>query len=92
VYLSDKDIRDRLHDLQIECLVPERPFEPKSQIQPCSIDLRLGSVFWSAQKSYAIDLRAKTPPAIENKLWKRVVLSSNETLRIKPKQYISTHL
>ena len=46
--LSDRDLHGLLPQMNFETDDTSRPFEPGSQVQPCSIDLRLDRVFWRA--------------------------------------------
>lgn len=89
MYLTDKEIFEKLNDLNIECSNPKEPFRPEEQIQPCSIDLRLDNVFWIPKKAGTIDLRkSKLLELSPRRYWKKVVLKKGEYLTLKPGELI----
>lgn len=85
MYLSDKDIRSRLPELNIDCKDPSHPFSEDEQIQPCSIDLRLSKIFWEPIKSSPIDLRKRALLVMQpRRYYKRTVLRADEYITLKP--------
>lgn len=63
MYLSDRDIKEYLNSgkLIIKSLNPDKPFDPETQIQPASIDLRLYNKFYRPRKDIAsIDIALDT--------------------------------
>lgn len=96
VYLSDRDIRQLLPQLDLTT-DSARPFDPRTQIQPCSIDLRISNVFWKPirrrrlwkrallRRDTAIDLRRSRVQDLDRvRDWRRVELADGETVTIKP--------
>lgn len=64
-------------------------FNADEQIQPSSIDLRLSNVFWQPIKSRPVDLRKRYLMELEpRRFWKKLILSSNEMITLKPGQLI----
>src|ERR1017187_3916268 len=59
MYLVDRDIKALSGELNLEGPNPDHPFDPDSQIQPCSIDLRISNIFWR--------------PSRRRRLWRRLL-------------------
>lgn len=56
MYLSDRDLNALLPQLEIRG-PDDAPFNAADQVQPSSIDLRLGTVFWRPRKRFTLDLQ-----------------------------------
>lgn len=97
MYLADHEIKRLGEQLQIEGPHPEHPFEPERQIQPCSIDLRISSVFWKPRRrrrlwrrlmpwrEIEIDLRRSSIHALDPiRDWKRFDVAEGQSVTIKP--------
>jgi deoxycytidine triphosphate deaminase len=101
MYLTDAEIRERLDDLNVTADDPDFPFEPDTQIQPCSIDLRLSNVFWRPtwktrfvqnvlRRRKALDLtRAHINVLAPRRGWRRVTLSHGQSQVLRPGQMMS---
>jgi len=103
LYLSDRDIREVLDQLDIHTNHPKHPFDPGEQIQPCSIDLRLSNVVWRPRRSNwlkqilrrgpTVDLRKSHVEEIDpRRNWRRVELSDGESVTIWPGQVLMTRI
>lgn len=53
MYLTDRQLRERLDEFQFEAEDATYPFDPDQQVGPCSIDLRLSKIFWTPVRSRA---------------------------------------
>jgi deoxycytidine triphosphate deaminase len=85
LYLSDTDIFGKLPELNFDVSNKDHPFNPTDQIQPCSIDLRLGDVFWIPKKRWTIDLRKKHLLHLQpRRYYRRIVLKWGESVTINP--------
>jgi deoxycytidine triphosphate deaminase len=84
MYLSDKDIKSKLAEMDVECESSDNPFQPDIQIQPMSIDLRLSNVFWEPLAVKSIDLRkSKLLEIAPRRYWKKRVLEKGESITIR---------
>jgi len=89
MYLTDKEIREKLDELKIECSNPKELFRPEEQIQPCSIDLRLDNVFWIPIKRRTIDLRkSKLLELSPRRYWRKVILKAGESITLRPGELV----
>ena len=90
MYLTDKEIRARLSDLNFECANDKHCFDALHQIQPCSIDLRLDAVFWKPKRKIkSIDLRkSKLLELSPRRYWQEIALKEGEHIEIKPGEFI----
>jgi len=89
MYLCDKDIKAHLVEMAIESDAIGEPFDPQTQVQPSSIDLRLSNVFWEPTKGRAIDLRKRHLMELEpRRYWKKRVLRHDECITLKPGQLL----
>lgn len=71
--------------MAIECDSPDEPFRPEEQIQPCSVDLRLGDVFWEPVHGKAIDLRkSRLLELAPRRYWRKKVIKPGECITLKP--------
>ena len=87
--LSDRDLRDLLPSIAFETDEYQRPFDAASQIQPCSIDLRLDRCFWiprTPKWHRAIDFREDLAQGqIDiSRLFIRKCVAQGEGIKIKP--------
>jgi deoxycytidine triphosphate deaminase len=83
VYLTDREIVERLPDLDI-VTDPAVPFDPDRQIQPCSIDLRLSPVYWRYTGRGTVDLKMSSFRELNpRRHWTRHVLAAGESLTLK---------
>lgn len=96
MYLSDREIKALLDDMEIEGPLEVHPFKAE-QIQPCSIDLRVSNIFWKPsrrgrfsarllhRRSYAIDLRhSKAHDLDPRRDWKKIELGEGDVTTIQP--------
>jgi len=89
MYLIDKELKQKLKELNFQCHDSDHKFEPDEQIQPCSIDVRLGEVFWKPKGSKPVDLRkSQLLELAPRRYWKKFVLKEGEHLTIKPGELI----
>lgn len=99
MYLSDRDLRAALDQLEISTDHPDHRFEPDEQIQPCSIDLRLSNIFWKRRKTHWLRRRLKLGPTVDlrrshveeidpRREWRRVGLTDGESMTIWPGQVL----
>lgn len=97
MYLSDRDIRALLPELGIEGSNDNHPFDPETQIQPCSIDLRVSDAFWKpSRRRYRwrklfsrddsiVDLRESHMQDLDPRRdWRPVVLGEGDAETIRP--------
>ncbi|MDD5021939.1 MAG: dCTP deaminase [Endomicrobiaceae bacterium] len=86
MYLSDKDIKLKLDEMNITCESSDHPFVVKDQIQPSSIDLRLSNVFWEPLKKIgSIDLRKRKLLEIDpTRYWKKKIVYKGEYITLNP--------
>ena len=84
MYLLDREIYEKLAEMAIECANSNHLFEPKEQIQPCSIDLRLSNVFWEPTGNRSINLlRTKLLELEPRYFWRQRKLAEGETYTLK---------
>ncbi|WBB74743.1 dCTP deaminase [Micromonospora sp. WMMD1128] len=92
MYLADKAIRSQLTRMQITVPGEFAEFDPETQIQPCSIDLRLGWRFWSPRRGLSIDLRrSKLLEVAPRRRWKERNLRSGESILLVPGAMLLSH-
>jgi deoxycytidine triphosphate deaminase len=98
VYVSDHELRGLLGEMDLGGADDgaAAAFDPDTQIQPCSIDLRISNVFWKPSRRRrivrrlgrrvgSVDLRHAGAHDLEPlRDWKQYVLEDGETLTIKP--------
>lgn len=97
MYLADHELQDLLGEMGLgEEAGGAAPFDAGTQIQPCSIDLRISNVFWKPSRTRrwlrrvgrrvgSVDLRHAEAHDLEPlRDWKRYELEQGETLTIKP--------
>lgn len=89
MYLSDSQIREKLGEISFET-DSRHPFDPDSQIQPCSVDLRLSPVFWRPNRTVLpVDLaRSRLLEVQPRRNWTRVLLKEGESIILKPGQMV----
>jgi deoxycytidine triphosphate deaminase len=84
MYLTDKEIRARLPDLDI-VTDPDIPFNSATQIQAYSIDLRLSNVYWRYAGRGNVDLRMSQFRELNpRRHWVRHELARGESITLKP--------
>lgn len=101
MYLADKDIRAVLPLMHLQCSHPNHGFDEATQIQPCSIDLRVSPIFWRpsrrrrlwrrllTRREHTVDLRRSQIQDLDPlRDWKKVELQEGESLTLKPGQII----
>lgn len=90
MYLTDTQIRSKLETLGLEVPRGFDPFDSDAQVQPCSIDLRLGVKFWTQrQPQREVDLRkSKLLEMNPRRHWKEQTLGPGEYIRIRPGQLV----
>ncbi|MGW6061924.1 dCTP deaminase [Streptomyces sp. NPDC055189] len=86
--------------MSIEARLPAYEFDPDTQIQPCSIDLRLDTRFWIARKvprppgwrfwrRPVFDLRNKQLQELApRRRWKKVEIRPGETVELRPNEVL----
>lgn len=86
MYLSHSELRELAPALISECSHPDHPFDLDAQTSVCSIDLRVGNVFWVLRRKKApIDLGARTIFEVSpRRSWKKLVLEDNSHLDLHP--------
>ncbi len=105
MYLSDRDIRAVLPEMGLEAPDPNHRFAPETQIQPCSIDLRVSNVFWrpsrtrrlwrrlAPRRQHVIDLRQSHAQELDPlRDWKRTELHEGDVMTIKPRQVVMARI
>lgn len=87
MYLIDREIISRLDAINFEC---SRPFDISTQIQPCSVDLNLDSIFWEPRSNIkSIDLRKSRLLELDSRnYWRSINLKDNECIDIKPGKFL----
>lgn len=87
MYLIDKEIKDRLEEIKFE---GNKNFDINTQIQPCSVDINLDSIFWMPKINIkSIDLRKSKLLELDSRnYWKSIILNNNECINIKPGEFI----
>src|ERR1017187_1757133 len=89
MYLSDRELTALLPALNFQTSDPDFAFNPNQQIQPCSIDLRLDSVFWRSRSKREIDLRKPGVWELSpRRFWKRYQLQSTESIVLNPGELV----
>lgn len=88
MYLCDRDIQHLLGEISIQTDNPQLPFESESQLQPCSIDLRLSNVFWlPTRKNRRSPINLRKSKLLEmqpTRYWKKQILTEGESIKLKP--------
>jgi dCTP deaminase len=94
MYLVDREIRSRLAQLNIGTRYPDVAFDETTQIQPCSVDLRLDTRFWELRsrivsfrpwRRTVIDLRhSHIDEVAPRRHWRQIDLQPGEAIDIKP--------
>jgi deoxycytidine triphosphate deaminase len=88
MYLTDIEITARLPELNV-VTDAAFPFDAQSQIQPCSIDLRLSPVYWRYTGRAAVDLRMSSFRELNpRRHWTRHELGPGESLTLKPSDIV----
>ncbi|MEU1237894.1 dCTP deaminase [Micromonospora aurantiaca] len=91
MYLADSELVGRLGELAIQCEHPEVQFDPDSQIQSCSVDLRLSPQYWKTRggRRRTVDLTGSRLMEVSpRRHWIRHMLAPGETMTLKPGEMI----
>ncbi|MDP3148202.1 MAG: dCTP deaminase [Ignavibacteria bacterium] len=90
MYLIDKEIHLKLDEMKFECYNQHHFFDANIQIQPCSIDLRLDSVFWKSKRNIkSFDLRkSKLLDLSPRRYYHEIILKDGEYIALKPGEFI----
>jgi deoxycytidine triphosphate deaminase len=91
--------------MELHCPDAAHQFDAATQVQPCSIDLRISNVFWRPSRrrrisrrllpwrDHVVDLRHAQPHDIDPlRDWKRVDLSEGDALTVKPGDIVMTRI
>lgn len=84
MYLSDGDIHGRLEDINFECVRSDHPFDAATQVQPCSVDLRVDNRIWRVDKRGKIDLRSRR----RHDVWVKDTVKDDSAIIIKPGEMV----
>lgn len=88
MYLSDRDLTALLPQLEIQGPA-DGPFKPEDQVQPSSIDLRLGTVFWRPRKRFTLDLqRSRLLEVQPRRYYRREDVSFGRAIVIAPNELL----
>lgn len=89
MYLCDQDLRDLLAQLAFASEDGSSPFNPDEQIQPASVDLRLGSVFWRPLRRVTLDLRRTRLLEIQpRRYYRKIELEFGDVITIRPRELL----
>lgn len=90
MYLTDDEIIARLSEFEFDTPDPRWPFDAATQVQPCSIDLRVSTVFWKPKgRRRPIDLgRSRVLELQPRRYWKRYEVTVGEGITIKPGEIV----
>ncbi|MDI9408722.1 MAG: dCTP deaminase [Candidatus Pacebacteria bacterium] len=89
MYLADRELKSLIPQLNIVVEAVDIPFNIDTQLQPASIDLRLGKVFWKPTSKSRICLREANRLNISpDKAWKKIEAREGETIILKPGQML----
>lgn len=89
MYLTDRQIKTRIDALQFEVPNGFDPFDPDTQIQPCSVDLRLGVKFWVQRSKADLDLRKSRLLEVNpRKHWKEHIILPGQHIKLRPGQLV----
>jgi len=89
MYLCDRHLRELLPQLKIEIEEGAEAFNIDDQVQPASIDIRLGHVFWKPRRRFTVDLRRSRLLEIQpRRYYKRIRLGLGETVTIRPSELL----
>lgn len=97
MYLTDQDIHSRIQEFQFQAEPGFDDFDPNEQIGPCSVDLRLSSVYWKPEpprpwrlgRRLPLDLtRSAIMEANPTRGWRRTAGRSTDVIVLKPGQMI----
>lgn len=89
LYLSDRDLLARISELNFQVPTEFAAFDPDIQLQPASIDLRLGPKIWRLKTNHDVDLlgaRHMTPLARRD--WRETTLQPHEAFRLKAGEFV----
>ncbi|HWT92980.1 MAG TPA: dCTP deaminase [Solirubrobacteraceae bacterium] len=99
MYLADTEIRALLPEMELTCPNSAHQFDESTQVQPCSIDLRISNVFWRPSRrrriwrrllpgrEHRIDLRHSQIQDLDPlRDWKQSNLKEGDSITLKPGQ------
>lgn len=93
MYLSRDGILAILDQLAVNTHDQVLPFNPQTQVQPASLDLRLSNVFWEKNAELGrstIDFRShKLEENSPRRLWRKRVLAESESIKLMPMKTIN---
>ena len=93
MYLTDRQLRARLGEFKFEAEDSDAPFDADRQVGPCSIDLRLSSVYWTLRGGRTLPFRRRRVVDLERtrvmelsprRGWRRHDVGSGDKITIKP--------
>jgi deoxycytidine triphosphate deaminase len=89
MYLADRDLAVILDQINVAIEDGAEPFDPETQIQPASLDLRLGHVFWRPKRRMTVDLRRSRLLEIQpRRYYGRIRLAFGETITVRPREML----
>jgi deoxycytidine triphosphate deaminase len=90
MYLSDNELSSLLPKLDVKVSEGSPAFDPTEQIQPASIDLRLGNMFWIPQYGRRpLDLRRSYLLRAEpRRYYRRQVFKQKDSIKLRPGQLL----
>lgn len=87
MYLVDRQIKRRVASLKFDVPDGFDSFDVDAQVQPCSVDLRLGVKFWVQRSRSELDLRrSKLLDVNPRKHWKEHVIFPGQHIKLRPGQ------
>src|SRR4051794_14711299 len=93
MYLADTEIRARLEELDFGVPAGYAPFDEDAQIQPCSVDLRLGPRFWVARSRVSFDVRRhRLLELAPRRWWKEYNVAAGRSITLKPGGMLLGHV
>src|SRR5947209_7417415 len=88
MYLSDRELNALLPLLEIRG-PDDAPFSPADQIQPSSIDLRLGTIFWKPRRHFTLDLQKSRLLEVQpRRYYRREDVPFGRTIVLSPNQLL----
>jgi deoxycytidine triphosphate deaminase len=93
VYLTDRQLRERLSEFAFASEDDRFPFDETKQIGPCSVDLRLSRVYWTPREGWlgvlrrprVLDLeRTRVAELAPRRGWDRHEIRAGDKITLKP--------
>ena len=91
MFLTDAELQARLAEFAFAVEDEQAPFDPGTQIGPCSIDLRLSRVYWTRQRARnrVVDLeRTQLMELAPTRGWQRHELRGGDKIVLKPGEMV----